>query len=319
MTVRDLPFNLGMMGLGLRIGPFSIAGVSEEIGVFVSTVDGQSVASGIVTTNTKPTLTGYARVAGSDAGLVIHFFLPNGTEDGTATSDASGNWSYTYQNDLPAGTYDLFDLITSEIPVGNEATDSIVVDDAITFIGAATGTAGATLPAHQAGDLIIAAVFRDGGTFTVPAGWTQIVSNGQSSYSAVLYYKIAASNAETVTGFTNATDVIAAVYRGVHQASPIGGTSAVSGASGTITRATFTPTIVDGSSWMGTFMVCRNTTQSPNYSGNYTQRGTHENATATSEAWFADTNAGVSTVPTANIVTAGQNCSILSFEIKSHG
>ncbi|QIG70791.1 hypothetical protein EVB91_240 [Rhizobium phage RHph_I1_18] len=293
--------------------------VTTSDGLYVLTVDGQPVSSNIITTNTKPVLTGYIQASGGSAGITIHFLLPNGSEDGTTVTDSNGNWTYTYQNDLAAGTYDLADLITSEIPNGIEASDTITVDDVISYIGSATGTTGATLPAHQAGDLIIAAVFRDGGTFTVPAGWTQIISNAQSSYSAILYYKIAQSDAETVTGWTNATDVVAAVYRGAHQASPIGGSSTVSGSSGTISRGSFVPTIGDASSWMVTFMVSRGTSQSPSYSGNFTQRATHENGTATSEVWFADTNAGTASTPTCSLTTGGTASSVLYFEIKSHG
>ncbi|QIG76873.1 hypothetical protein EVC30_044 [Rhizobium phage RHph_Y1_11] len=316
-NVMDLPGNiLSGGGVGF-LGGILLAGNVD--GLYLLTIDGQPAAGNVLTTNPRPTLTGYVRLSSGSSGIVIHFKMPNGTEDGTATTDSSGNWTYTYSQDLPSGTYDLTDLITSELPNGSVVNDTVTVDDPISFIGAVTGTISATLPAHQAGDLIIAAIFRDGGTFTVPSGWTQIVSNAQSAYSAILYYKVAASSSETTGSWTSATDVAFAVYRGAHQAAPIGGSSVASGASGTLNRTSFTQVNTDSSSWVCSFVVCRNTAQSPSFGSNYTQRATHENATATSEIWFADTNAPVNAPPSGSITTGGQTCSYLCFEIKSHG
>ncbi|QXV74713.1 minor tail protein [Rhizobium phage RHEph22] len=192
----------------------------------------------------------------------------------------------------------------------------------IEFVGAATGTISVGMPAHQIGDLIIACVFRDGGTFTVPAGWTQLVTNSQSSYQQTLYYKIATTNAETSGSWTSATDIAVVIYRGVDPVDPFGGSSVNTGASGTLSRVSFTPTVMDGTSWFLVFFACRTTAQSPSYSGNYTERATRENATATSEIWVADTNASMknpaTSVPNAGITTAGATCSVIAAELKAH-
>jgi surface protein len=88
----------------------------------------------------------------------------------------------------------------------------------ITYIGEANGTTSATLPTHQAGDLILAFAFRDGSTTqaTQPAGWSAITSATTTLAAARVSYKIAASGSETTGTWTNATTVIFLVYRGVN-------------------------------------------------------------------------------------------------------
>lgn len=85
-------------------------------------------------------------------------------------------------------------------------------------VGAATGTDSVTMPAHQAGDLIVAFAFRDGSTTlpTLPAGWTsRLAPTGANSCSMRLATKIAASSSETSGTWTNATSLIVLVLRGV--------------------------------------------------------------------------------------------------------
>lgn len=74
-----------------------------------------------------------------------------------------------------------------------------------------------TIPAHQAGDLIIIWAFRDGSTTnpTVAAGYTTItVTTDGTTCSISMGWKIAASNAETSGTWTNATSTAAFVFRG---------------------------------------------------------------------------------------------------------
>jgi len=94
------------------------------------------------------------------------------------------------------------------------------VDGNITYIGAAAGTTSATLPAHQAGDLILAFVFRSGSTVatTLPAGWTSIATLGANTTHGRLAFKIAESSSETSGTWTNATRVIFQVYRNAEPA-----------------------------------------------------------------------------------------------------
>jgi surface protein len=93
---------------------------------------------------------------------------------------------------------------------------SHVADGSITYVGAASGADSATLPAHQAGDLILAFAFRDGSTAatTLPTGWTSLASAGSNATHGRLAYKVAESSSETTGTWINATTVVFLVYRG---------------------------------------------------------------------------------------------------------
>jgi surface protein len=88
-------------------------------------------------------------------------------------------------------------------------------DGDITFIGAAEGTTSATLPAHQAGDLILAFSFRSGSNTasTLPSGWININGLGANSTYGRVAYRIATSSGTTTGTWTNATRVIFLIYR----------------------------------------------------------------------------------------------------------
>jgi len=98
------------------------------------------------------------------------------------------------------------------------------VDGNITYIGAAEGTDSATLPAHQAGDLILAFAFRSGSTAAtaLPAGWTSIQGVGANVTHGLLASKIAESDSETSGTWANATRVIFQVYRNAEPANITG-------------------------------------------------------------------------------------------------
>lgn len=86
----------------------------------------------------------------------------------------------------------------------------------VSFVGSASAEATAlTLPAHQAGDLIVVAAI-GAGTITVPAGWfyhRQQPSATGGARSAVIAWKTAASGSETSGTWTGATLVAATVHR----------------------------------------------------------------------------------------------------------
>jgi hypothetical protein len=107
---------------------------------------------------------------------------------------------------------------------------------AIEFISSATGTTSATLPSHQADDVIIAFAFRDGSTTrpTLPADWTPIRDDPGTTCSARLAYRIAVDGTTTSGTWTNATSVIFVIYRGAFS-TPIGNASFSSGSSTTVT------------------------------------------------------------------------------------
>ena len=127
---------------------------------------------------------------------------------------------------------------------------------AISFVGSSTGINSATLPAHQAGDIIIAFAFRDGSATypTVPAGWTAYRYSTGTTCSASTAI-IVATNSSTVSGtWTNATSVIFHVYRGVSFASNTSGTA------GTTTTVTFPAcSIYNAKSWVVGFVGSRST------------------------------------------------------------
>ena len=109
---------------------------------------------------------------------------------------------------------------TSGLSAGNKPVwgtcPSHVADGSITYVGAASGTDSATLPAHQAGDLILGFAFRDGSTTatTLPTGWVSLSSVGANFTHGRLAYKVAQSSSETTGTWTNATTVVFLVYRG---------------------------------------------------------------------------------------------------------
>ena len=89
---------------------------------------------------------------------------------------------------------------------------------AISFVSASSNAGNTiTFGTHQAGDLILIGVVREGsnptGTITVPSGWS-IVRVGGSASALFVAYRFASSASETSGTWTNATHIVSAVYRG---------------------------------------------------------------------------------------------------------
>jgi len=180
---------------------------------------------------------------------------------------------------------------------------------AISYLGSATGTTSATIPTHQAGDLIIAFAYRDGSNTipTIPTGqnWTTLFNTtGANTNSHVVVYKKAASSGEATGTFTSATSVVVHVYRGVQQSAQIGGNASGSAASTTVAYNTLTMTDTTGRSWIVGFSGHRsvNTTLETAPQG-MTNRAT--TVDATDEAAGHDTNGGVSSWATTNVSVGG--------------
>lgn len=113
---------------------------------------------------------------------------------------------------------------------------------AISYVGQATGINSATLPTHQAGDLILAFAYRDGSTSapTIPGTWTTIASGtggGGSSNSSAFAYFIATGSGTSSGTWTNATGVVFQVYRGV---TLIGANATSTGSTNTVTYPALT-------------------------------------------------------------------------------
>lgn len=124
---------------------------------------------------------------------------------------------------------------------------------------AKAAAASVTLPTHLAGDMILIFAYRinaDNVSPSLPAGYTAINNGGANSVAHRCGYKVAASGAETSGTWTNATGIIAHVYRGTLQADPRGLQAAGSGTTATMTYQVGTGLeIVDGTSWIAAFGV----------------------------------------------------------------
>jgi hypothetical protein len=124
---------------------------------------------------------------------------------------------------------------------------------AISFIGQATGTTSATLPAFNAGDFAIVFAFNAGSTTapTTPTGWTNILAPaGANTCSMKLGFRILQTGDTTTGTWTNATLVVVHVYRGV---TAIGGSASASGASTTVSYPALTMQAAQGTSWVAGF------------------------------------------------------------------
>jgi len=167
----------------------------------------------------------------------------------------------------------------------------------ISYIGSATGTTSATLPSHEAGDLILAFAYRDGSTTvpTQPSGvnWSSVATaNNGNTNSSRLGYKIAQSSSETTGTWTNATSVIFAVYRGVKQNTPLGVNAGTNGSSSTISFPALSLSVTNGSSWVVGFAGHRSTNVAIDTApSNMINRNSV--ADATDEAAIHDTDGGV--------------------------
>lgn len=134
----------------------------------------------------------------------------------------------------------------------------------ITFIGASTGVNSATIPAHEAGDLILIFCFRDGSTssITTPSGYTPVVQRVGNSSRADLFRKIAASSSESFSAISGVTGLIVHVYRNVDPTTPIGKSGSYVGSSPVLYYAGGTFNVTDGTSGAAFFAGHRSTNTS---------------------------------------------------------
>lgn len=111
------------------------------------------------------------------------------------------------------------------------------------FVASSSGTTTPVLPAHQAGDLLVCFLFRDGSTTApaLPAGWTTAATGTGTTCSYRLAYKIATSSSESGGTATTATSTITSVYRPTEGYTlTIGGTSKANAASSSINYQSLT-------------------------------------------------------------------------------
>lgn len=168
---------------------------------------------------------------------------------------------------------------------------------AISFVGYASGAQSATLPAHQAGDLILCFAFRSDGAYvpTVPSGWTTISSQTtKGSRGSVIAYKFAPGSGTSSDGWFNSTSVGFVIYRGVNATGPIGGYTSGASSLTSIRYNTVSMNVTNGSSWVvacGAILTTSSLIE--NAPGSMTNRVDYIGSSE--ELAIHDTNGGVST------------------------
>jgi hypothetical protein len=168
---------------------------------------------------------------------------------------------------------------------------------AISFIGSGTGITTAAIPAHVAGDLLLAWAFKDGSA-TIPtlgSGFTSVLTGTLSTTASFrLAYRIATASGTSSGSWTNATGLIISVYR------PGSGNTISLGAtqwgSASATLSIYYPGITlqntSGSSWVTGFAGISSVNTNLETSGTgLTRRATYVDAT--NETVVYDTNGGV--------------------------
>lgn len=179
---------------------------------------------------------------------------------------------------------------------------------AISLIGHNSAAATtATVTAHAIGDYIVIFAYRNAVTApTLPAGFTSIVTSSGNANSFIVGYKIATATNDASGTWTNANVLHTAVYRGVTGiGAKVGATKA---ASTTATISALTLLGLNGNSWVAAFAGSKQTTaQGTPLAGATTSRGAQ--AGTTSNAIWADTNAGVSSF---SATTSSNNTSVTS-------
>lgn len=190
----------------------------------------------------------------------------------------------------------------------------------ITFVGQATGVTTATLPTHQANDLILAFAYNDASTTvpTVPSPFTAVTAGTGSGGGATANASVVASFYATGSGtssgtWTNATSVVFLVYRGAKSAGAIAGTSNTNSSS--VVYPTLTLQVTNGSSWVAGFAghQSTNTTLETAPTG-MTNRATV--ADATDEAAGHDTNGAVSSWSQQTVSVGGTTASWRSWTVE---
>lgn len=183
----------------------------------------------------------------------------------------------------------------------------------IQYIGSATGVTSATLPAHQAGDLILAFAFRDGSTTapTLPSGWTNIRNNGANTCSGRVAYRVATASGTTSETWTNATSVVFLIYRNINQNSPIGNTDSATASSVTVNYPALS---VSQDSWVVGFAGHRSANVNLIAPTGMTNRAYVQDAT--DEAAGHDTNGSVASWSSTNTSVGGTSSGWRSYVVE---
>lgn len=174
---------------------------------------------------------------------------------------------------------------------------------AISYVGRVTGTTSATLPTHQAGDLLVCFAFsRTGASITLPSGWTNKVTTGSfNGASSRLSYRVATAAGTASGTWTNATSVVFHVYRG---ATGLGGNQwTTSNTNSGFYYPSVTLARTDNTSWIAYFAGHQSTnTALETAPTGATNRSTLVN---TAEVAGHDTNGTVASSPSPSVTLGG--------------
>lgn len=190
---------------------------------------------------------------------------------------------------------------------------------ALSFVGIAdAATDNATLPAFNADDVAYVFAFRDGSTTapSLPSGWTNIDSRGANTCSYRCGYRQLVGGDTTTGTWTNATEIVVVVLRGVDLGDPFGVTATAGGASATMNfGALGTFHDLTGRAWVLLMGAHRTATDVNTVALTGT---TNRSPTTTTVA--AHTKASTTTWPSTNkVVNANSGYETISLEIPDAG
>ena len=195
--------------------------------------------------------------------------------------------------------------------ISNAISNSVVVP-AISRVGTATNSGNTvTVPAHAKGDLILVWATRGGSATapSLPSGYSLALTKTQSggtAESAILGLRIATATNDASGTWTNANEICCHVYRapsgytiGIGQSA-----SASSTTSNTVNYPAITLADPSGKSWVAGFIGASNTSMTISMPPS----GMSNESTVTGASYQADghdTNGGVTSWPSTNVVTTG--------------
>lgn len=278
---------------------------------------------------TPPTITSSASLSVKEGAALSHTLTANetvtwtkvGGANATAFTLTGANLSLPAQT-YPSGPFEVVVRATDAAGNWSEQTITVTVREVpFAFVAAAGGTTKAVLPAHQAGDLLVSFMFRDGSATApaLPSGWTSWGTGAGTSCSYRLAYKIAASSSESGGAPSTATTCITSVYRPKTGFALLAGALAQAfGTAATLSYPALTLQTTDGSSWVGAAAGHRstNTAIETPPAGMVLRNNTLD---ATDEAAVFDTNGGVTSWAAANVELGGtaSGWAAVVFEIKA--
>jgi hypothetical protein len=190
----------------------------------------------------------------------------------------------------------------------------------MSFIGSAGAAASSvTLPTHQTGDLLVVYAYNDSSTTipSIPSGWEFGGAHGGNTNGCRLAWRIATSSSESSGTWTNATGIIAHVYRN----RSFGAASIFSGGNSTsLSFNSLTLTDTSGSSLIGLMAASRSTDNLSGMAPSGFQHRQSVNNAANPQMVSYDSTSGVSSFAGVTITTSNSgNRKTASFELVSTG